>query len=190
MDVNYKVPMNLCTMSKEDVVKVERSVFKKVKDDLCNKYRQIIYDKEFNVNTFDKKLMSIVKDYNYLNNSCYSELFVKCEKAFLKTLAKKEETKRRKHLEKEDVRRIIMQPEYYFYERDNNNKEGKNVEKADKRKKKENGVDKEIRRLNQEKCEMDVEKKIQKKKEMNCVYTAPISPCRSGNQVKELMKQI
>ena len=188
MDVHYKVPMNLCTMSKEDVVKVERSVFKKVKDDLCNKYRHIVYDKEYNVNTFDKKLMNIVKEYNYVNRCCYSELFVKCEKAFLKALAKKEDAKRRKGLEKEDVRRIIMQEEYYFYE-GNNSKEGKGKEKVKRGidgKRKMNGVDKEVRRLNQERCEMDVEKKIQKKKEMNCGEKTPIAVC----QVKELMKQI
>ena len=187
MDVHYKVPMNLCTMSREDVVKVERSVFKKVKDDLCNKYRHIVYDKEFNVNAFDKRLMNIVKEYNYVNRCCYNELFVKCEKAFLKALAKKEDTKRRNGLEKEDVRRIIMQEEFYFYEGNNNNKEGKNKTKRDiDRKAKVNGVDKEVRRLNQERCEMDVEKKIQKKKEMNCEDKTPITVC----QVKELMKQI
>jgi hypothetical protein len=174
-------------MSREDVVKVERSVFKKVKDDLCNKYRHIVYDKEFNVNAFDKRLMNIVKEYNYVNRCCYNELFVKCEKAFLKALAKKEDAKRRNGLEKEDVRRIIMQEEFYFYEGNNNNKEGKNKTKRDiSRKAKGNGVDKEVRRLNQERCEMDVEKKIQKKKEMNCGNKTPIAVC----QVKELMKQI
>lgn len=190
MDIQYKIPDNLYTLSKDDITKYEKSVFKKLKQDLCNKYKKIIYDKEFNVNDFDKMLMKIVRDYNYFNNLQYNEILIKSEKTFLKELSKKEDQKRRKHLEKPDVKRIILQPNYYFYEGYKKEKNDKkimipNIYKNKNRK--EIALEKEKRRLTQEKCEIDVEKRLQHKKEMNYVYIPILS--YSGNQVKDLMKQ-
>ena len=65
--VTGRKPSNLYTLSKEDLNSFSKSAYEKVRNDLKNKYSQVIRDKNYDIKQFDKTLKKEVDEFNYLN---------------------------------------------------------------------------------------------------------------------------
>ena len=151
-------PDNMLTINKDDFEKMIKELFIKVKKDIKNKYSSLIYEKNYNINSFDKTLRKIIIDYNYYNNKNYNSLLRKVENIFLKNIAKYDDI-HRKILSKQNVRKISEQPYFYFNEEENlkikNKRFKSNIKLSDK--------EKYLWALNQRNFEIEVEKRLQKK---------------------------
>ena len=64
-------PNNILTINKDDYEKMIKEIFIKVKKDIKNKYSSLIYEKNYNIDSFDRSLRKIIVDYNYYNNKNY-----------------------------------------------------------------------------------------------------------------------
>ena len=95
-----------------------KEIFIKVKKDIKNKYSSLIYEKNYNIDSFDRSLRKIIVDYNYYNNKNYNSLLRKAENIFLKNITKYDDI-HRKILSKQNVRKISEQPYFYFNEEEN-----------------------------------------------------------------------
>ena len=155
-------PDNMLTINKDDFEKMIKELFIKVKKDIKNKYSSLIYEKNYNINSFDKTLRKIIIDYNYYNNKNYNSLLRKVENIFLKNIAKYDDI-HRKILSKQNVRKISEQPYFYFNEEENlkikNKRFKSNIKLSDK--------EKYLWALNQRNFEIEVEKRLQKKNNKN-----------------------
>jgi len=158
-------PDNMLTINKDDFEKMIKELFIKVKKDIKNKYSSLIYEKNYNINSFDKTLRKIIIDYNYYNNKNYNSLLRKVENIFLKNIAKYDDI-HRKILSKQNVRKISEQPYFYFNEEENlkikNKRFKSNIKLSDK--------EKYLWALNQRNFEIEVEKRLQKKNNKNNQY--------------------
>ena len=158
-------PDNMLTINKDDFEKMIKELFIKVKKDIKNKYSSLIYEKNYNINSFDKTLRKIIIDYNYYNNKNYNSLLRKVENIFLKNIAKYDDI-HRKILSKQNVRKISEQPYFYFNEEENlkikNKRFKSNIKLSDK--------EKYLWALNQRNFEIEVEKRLQKKNDKNNQY--------------------
>ncbi len=155
-------PENMLTINKDDFEKMVKELFIKVKKDIKNKYSSLIYEKNYNIDLFDKTLRKIIIDYNYYNNMNYNSLLRKAENIFLKNIAKYDDI-HRNILSKQNVRKISEQPYFYFNEEENLKIKNKifksNIKLSDK--------EKYIWALNQRAFEIEVEKRLQKKNNKN-----------------------
>ena len=155
-------PDNMLTINKDDFEKMIKELFIKVKKDIKNKYSSLIYEKNYNIDSFDKTLRKIIIDYNYYNNKNYNSLLRKVENIFLKNIAKYDDI-HRKILSKQNVRKISEQPYFYFNEEENlkikNKRFKSNIKLSDK--------EKYLWALNQRNFEIEVEKRLQKKNNKN-----------------------
>jgi hypothetical protein len=158
-------PDNILTINKDDFEKMIKELFIKVKKDIKNKYSSLIYEKNYNIDSFDKTLRKIIIDYNYYNNKNYNSLLRKVENIFLKNIAKYDDI-HRKILSKQNVRKISEQPYFYFNEEENlkikNKRFKSNIKLSDK--------EKYLWALNQRNFEIEVEKRLQKKNNKNNQY--------------------
>ena len=158
-------PDNMLTINKDDFEKMIKELFIKVKKDIKNKYSSLIYEKNYNIDSFDKTLRKIIIDYNYYNNKNYNSLLRKVENIFLKNIAKYDDI-HRKILSKQNVRKISEQPYFYFNEEENlkikNKRFKSNIKLSDK--------EKYLWALNQRNFEIEVEKRLQKKNNKNNQY--------------------
>ena len=158
-------PENMLTINKDDFEKMVKELFIKVKKDIKNKYSSLIYEKNYNIDLFDKTLRKIIIDYNYYNNMNYNSLLRKAENIFLKNIAKYDDI-HRNILSKQNVRKISEQPYFYFNEEENLKIKNKifksNIKLSDK--------EKYIWALNQRNFEIEVEKRLQKKNNKNNQY--------------------
>ena len=155
-------PENMLTINKDDFEKMVKELFIKVKKDIKNKYSSLIYEKNYNIDLFDKTLRKIIIDYNYYNNMNYNSLLRKAENIFLKNIAKYDDI-HRNILSKQNVRKISEQPYFYFNEEENLKIKNKifksNINLSEK--------EKYIWALNQRAFEIEVEKRLQKKNNKN-----------------------
>ena len=155
-------PNNILTINKDDYEKMIKEIFIKVKKDIKNKYSSLIYEKNYNIDSFDRSLRKIIVDYNYYNNKNYNSLLRKAENIFLKNITKYDDI-HRKILSKQNVRKISEQPYFYFNEEENLKIKNKifksNINLSDK--------EKYIWALNQRAFEIEVEKRLQKKNNKN-----------------------
>ena len=155
-------PDNMLTINKDDFEKMIKELFIKVKKDIKNKYSSLIYEKNYNIDSFYKTLIKIIIDYNYYNNKNYNSLLRKVENIFLKNIAKYDDI-HRKILSKQNVRKISEQPYFYFNEEENlkikNKRFKSNIKLSDK--------EKYLWALNQRNFEIEVEKRLQKKNNKN-----------------------
>ena len=155
-------PNNILTINKDDYEKMIKEIFIKVKKDIKNKYSSLIYEKNYNIDSFDRSLRKIIVDYNYYNNKNYNSLLRKAENIFLKNIAKYDDI-HRNILSKQNVRKISEQPYFYFNEEENLKIKNKifksNINLSEK--------EKYIWALNQRAFEIEVEKRLQKKNNKN-----------------------
>ena len=155
-------PNNILTINKDDYEKMIKEIFIKVKKDIKNKYSSLIYEKNYNIYSFDRSLRKIIVDYNYYNNKNYNSLLRKTENIFLKNINKYDDI-HRKILSKQNVRKISEQPYFYFNEEENLKIKNKifksNINLSEK--------EKYIWALNQRAFEIEVEKRLQKKNNKN-----------------------
>ena len=185
--VTGRKPSNLYTLSKEDLNSFSKSAYEKVRNDLKNKYSQVIRDKNYDIKQFEKTLKKEVDEFNYLNYPKYNEMFHKIEKKFLRCITTYDDINR-KLLSKDNVRKIINQ-EHYYFNKGNNYKQPvpiKHRSNPNKNKsKKEIEAEKDIWRLANQKCKeeveiksrlrlKDVEKDIKEKQEIINSQRGPI----------------
>ena len=165
MSMKHFCALNMMSLEKDNYNKMVNEIFLKVKKDLKNKYNSLIYEKNYNIDSFDKTLRKIIIDYNYYNNKNYNSLLRKVENIFLKNIAKYDDI-HRKILSKQNVRKISEQPYFYFNEEENlkikNKRFKSNIKLSDK--------EKYLWALNQRNFEIEVEKKLQKKNDKNNQY--------------------
>ena len=112
-------PLNFLTMSPYNIQKLENQLLFKLKKDLSDKYNQMIYEKQYNLNLFDTKLKNEIKKYNYVNYSNYTKLLYKVQQIFLKELSNYDDVNRKNFLSKQKLRTITNNPNYYFTTQNN-----------------------------------------------------------------------
>ncbi len=157
MSMKHFCALNMMSFEKDNYNKMVNEIFLKVKKDLKNKYNSLIYEKNYNIDSFDKILKKLIINYNYLNNQNYNTLLIKVEKHFLKDLAKYEDIQRNL-LSKKNIRNLSEQPYFYFNEDEILKKKNKPFKSNVKLSNKE----KDIWNLNQRALEIEVEKRLQK----------------------------
>lgn len=157
--VTGRKPSNLYTLSKDDLKSFSKNAYDKVRNDLKNKYSQVIRDKNYDIKLFDKILKKEVDEFNYLNYPKYNEMFHLIEKKFLKCITSYDDVNR-KILSKDNVRKIINQDNFYFYKGNNYKQQLPIKHKSNPNKnksKKEIEAEKEKWRLANQKCREEVE---------------------------------
>lgn len=189
----HKCPLNLCTLSREDILKLNASLLKKLKTDLKNKYKQIILEKNFNIETAVPTLKKVIDDYNYVNYEDYPKLLIMAERKFLPLVNKaKYSSKATKVMHEDYVRDIIFDEEYDF----NHDEPYYTVEKKKRKVIPISKKEKEEWDLQQYKVMLENEKKIQNlgikkgnKKNLETMNLVPNNPPIKKEIIKEDTKK-
>ena len=113
-DILQYCPLNYLTMSPYNIEKLENQLMHKLKKDLSNKYYKFIYEKQYDLNSFDTILKNEIKKYNYVNYSNYTKLLYLVQQIFLKELSKYDDVKRKNFLTRQKLRTMTNNPNYYF----------------------------------------------------------------------------
>ena len=94
-------------LAKLEIEKLNDRIFIKIKNDLRNKYRCLIKQKNFDMNLFDKVIQKEIISFTIHHNPIYTYIFKKIEKLFLKEIANYNEQKYHGLLCPEQVSKVL-----------------------------------------------------------------------------------
>ena len=75
-------------LTRKEINELNENLSKKVKNDLSNKYYNLIRDKRYDINAFDKEIQKEVIKFKFHLNPFYNNIFAIIEKKFLEEITK------------------------------------------------------------------------------------------------------
>jgi hypothetical protein len=103
--------LNIKSMRKQELENLKIKLFEKIYRDISNKYSKLLYDKDYNLDKFEKHFKREIENSFDFNNPDYLDFFKKVESVFLKEMNKIDDKKRDSLLDKETVTKIVTQNE-------------------------------------------------------------------------------